>query len=414
MRTQFRLLFILFSIGLLVSVALAQVDQSKARRQAALDALRQLSGSLQDIDDECLKTDAQVQLADLLWAHDEMQAKHLFEDAFRLAFTFPMALGHGSCSAQSWGVAGMKILQCIAMHDADWAAQLIESLPDDLSFSGQKGGIKGQSVKMRLQQSLAIRQRQVKGEEGRTEVSSTNGSERIRAMLFGRAATETLANKEASSLIPLNVLNSSTPQKNSTDSMLGATPTLFSGDFDRAMDLGGKLGGASIRAQLGSLIRFEELNAAISASTVEQALSHIQSLPSLSRRATAFINLANVRRSTKGAVGALEILLLARQSLEADKDGLEKAEALASLAEAMVELDSERSFELMQSAITTLNAAEQEIIQGGQDNLSVGIALGKLAQLDFTRAWTLTVGINHRVLAWYTKFALCRGSLITT
>ncbi|MFN0110184.1 MAG: hypothetical protein ACKVZH_15115 [Blastocatellia bacterium] len=398
---KFRSFFIVISVCAFCSLALAQADQTEARRQAALDGLRQLQDSLSDIENNCLKVRAQMQLADLMWKHDQERAKELFEGAFNSAFK--PATGSLACPAESRVANGMEILNHIAQRDSDWAKQLVESLPDKTESGNQEANLKN-----RLRQSLAFRKQTTNAEVNDSSADGKEDFENVRsihALLTGERLATVPAHQNVMTAASLTPMDSAALQINSR---LDAVQALFSGDLGRAAQLGEMIG----NTQFAALVRFEELNVADFAGNPEEALTQIQALPSLSGRVQAFINLAKSARDKKGAVKEMEVLLIAQQSIQAEKEGLEKAEALSSLAEAMIELDVERGFELAQTAILALNASEETNRQLDPENLRLAEALAKLSRFDFLRAWDLALIINIRAAAWFTKLQLCREGLL--
>lgn len=354
MRVRFKLPLNLFSICLLCSAAFAQQSQPRQSaeiRQEALNSLDQLRDSLSDVENECLKIRARIQLGDLLWAHDEARARQAFEEAFSLAFNSGSQASKERCAAQSRNELGFEVLKSIARRDAEWAANLVDSLPD----------------------------------------------------------------KPAAEFASLTSLNAPAMPNNFADQRFEAIHALFSGDFNRAMRLNEKNGDPQMRSQFSALARFREMNAAISSGDEQEAMLHAQTLASLVGRASAFVNLANVVRKKKGALQAMEILLIANQSLNAEKASAEKAQALLMLAEAITELDPERGFEFAQAAIETFNSTDggdaSPQSEAGYEASGLGQSLTRLSRYDFARAWNLALSINNRQTAWFTKLIVCKGSL---
>jgi hypothetical protein len=213
---------------------------------------------------------------------------------------------------------------------------------------------------------------------------------------------------------PLQLLGSQAAAANPTpaDPQMEAGQALFGGDFQQALTLSEKISDPQMRALYVSLARSGAVSAAISAGDYDEAWRRAQSLPSPSQRAQAFVELAQAVRGQKGAVRAAEILALARQSLETEADSGEKAQALLTLADAMIELETGSSFELAQIAIELFNSvhdrnktavSEQEAAEA-----ALTPVLTRLARRDFARTWNLTLSINNRELAWLTKIALCQ------
>jgi hypothetical protein len=391
MRARFNLLLVLFSICLFNCVARAQTKpatQTEINRQAAL---AQLSDSLPADERGCLNLRARMELADLLWSRDEARARQLFEEAFNAAFGGETAKD-GQCPAQARQAFGAEALSRIARHDAAWAAQFVDSLPEAAQQKANE-----LDIKARLRQSLNTSSTTADGENARL----------IQASIFGEVAAKA-SDQNSADLAPLELLNTPAARSAFANPNLEAAQAILNGDFNQASQLGEKIGEAQTRAQFGALVRFGEMNAAISAGDEQEALRCAEMLPDVAGRASAFVTLANAARGKKGALRAMEILLAARQSVEAEKESAEKAQAFITLAEAMIDLDVERGFDLAQTAIAALNAVGDD--SSNSADTALGQVLSRLSQSDFNRAWGLALGINNRETAWFTKLALCRGA----
>lgn len=399
MRARFNLLSILFLICSFYCLASAQVKpatQAEINRWAALDALAQLGDSLPSDESGCLNLRARMELAELLWSRDEARARQLFDEAFNAAFSNETA-NQKQCPAQTRQALGGEALNRIARRDAAWASQLVDSLPDAARQPGQQK-VEATDMKARLRQSL----------NASPEAAESENAKLIQTSIFGQAAATT-SDQTSADFAPLELLDTPAARSPFSNPSLEAAQALADGNFSRAKQLSEKIGDAHMRAQYGALIRFGEMDAAISAGDEQEALRHAESLTNVSGRASAFVTLANAARSKKGALRAVELLLAAKQSVEAEKESAEKARALITLAEAMIELDVERGFDLAQAAIAALNAADDDPSSRADDAL--GQALRRLSQSDFYRAWSLALSINNPEAAWFTKLALCRGAL---
>lgn len=398
MRARFNLSLILFLICSFHCLASAQVKpatQAEINRRAALDALAQLGDSLPSGESGCLNLRARMELAELLWSRDEARARQLFEEAFNAAFSNETA-NQKQCPAQARQALRGEALNRIARRDAVWAAQLVDSLPEAARQPGQQK-VEVTDMKARLRQSPNASPDAAESENARLIQSSIIGHE---------AATP---KQTSADIAPLELLNTPAARGPFSNPGLEAAQALADGDFNRAKQLSEKIGDAHMRAQFGMLVRFGEMDAAISAGNEQEAMRHAESLTDVAGRASALVSLANAARSKKGALRAVEILLAAKQLVEAEKESAEKAQALITLAEAMIELDVERGFDLAQAAIAALNAADDD--PSGRADDALGQALSRLSQSDFYRAWSLALGINNPEAAWFTKLALCRGTL---
>ena len=430
MRNQIKLLLNLLTICFLCSAVLAQqssAEQAAAHRQAALNSLEQLRASVSEITNECLRLRAQLQMADLLWARDEAQARQMFEEAFKLAFKSPTESEKETCPAQSRKGLGFEVLKLVARRDPEWAVQLIDALPDSLSTNKLAVSLATQQrdLKASLYQYLAISVEGSTSEQAKRALNSitdkigeVESATLIRLALPGEEALSGQKSVDASTEIaPLNLLGalSDAASPNFAAPQINATQALLSGDFDQAMSLIEKIGDPQTRLQFGALARFSAVSAAISAGNFDEAMQHAQAVPGLSERAATFVNLAQAVGNKKGAVRAAEIMRMAKQSLESEQESAEKAQALLTLAEAMIELEPERGFELTQLAIETLNSMDRKQAatssEASLEETNLGQVLTKLLRYDFARAWNLASSINNRGRAWFTNLALCKAAL---
>lgn len=405
MRAQFNLLVVLFSICSFYCPVSAQTrlnTQIEINRQTALDALTQLSDSLPSDESDCINLRARVELADLLWARNETRARQLFEEAFKTAFNGEMPK-QKQCPAQARQVYGVEVLKRIARRDADWAAQLVNSLPDASQQSVPPNAAE-RDVKTRLQQSLNLSPITA----GNEDTKSTQVS------IIGEAAIAPVIQNPAD-FAPLELLSTPSAREDFPHPNLEVAQTLLSGDFNRAWSLIEKIGDPQTRSLFGAITNFSAVSAAIIAGNYDEAMQHAQSLSEPSQRANAFVTLAQEMRVRKGAIKAIETLLVARQSLSVEKESAKKMQAMLTLAEAISELDPDRGFDFAQVAIETFNlkdnqdASPQEEADYAEPELAQ--VLTRLSRYDFARAWDLALGINNRETAWFTKLAVCKGSL---
>jgi hypothetical protein len=102
----------------------------------ALDSLRALSSLVKDIEDEVVAIRIQAQIADALWDRDQVEARKLFEKAFKQVGSlkktsdvadYPQALTGLSQRFQ----LRSDILRMISSRDAAWAEELIKSAGQD-------------------------------------------------------------------------------------------------------------------------------------------------------------------------------------------------------------------------------------------------------------------------------------------
>ncbi len=417
MRTQW--ICKLCAFCLLGSVVWGQVtEQATRNRQTALLSLQQLRASLNEIEPEDQRIQAQMQLADLLWTHDERQARQLFADAFQQAFAIPPKASAKQDATQGRVALGFALLARLARHDATWAAQLVESLPEATALSPNLGL---PDLKARLQGALTLQRQAALTKEMMDSPPNNNRIPFLQAELGGQttigidSSFELGAPTELASLSLLST-TSSTAQP-SANPQLDAVQSIFNGDFKQARNLAEKINDPEIRRQFEGMIGSSEISAFIAASKYDEALSRVQELAAPLERIAAFVQVANAVRGKKGALRAGEILSLAQQSLSAEKESLAKAQAFIVLAATTAELEVERGFELTQTAITTLNALHKEAVppplalseESGLEQL-----LGRLSSADFSRTWGLAMNINDRELAWFTKLMICRAILAET
>ena len=413
MSLQFKPPLYLFLLGLHCLSALAQqpqASQATVNRQQARRSLAQLRETLPELENECAKIAAQAELAKLRWGQDEAQARELLEAAFKASFKAqPEA---EKCPAQKRIELGLQILEFIAKHDAEWAVQLVEALPT----------ASPRDLKTNLYLQLAV---WLQGAE-KAQSALQTVLNKLPDAAGANLLRETFANAnaapdegqieqdlapDAGNFAALNLFNFSA----TTDPQSEAARAWLSGDFQQTLSLSEKISHPQMRLQFDSMARFGAVAAASAEGNYAEALQQAQALSEPSQRATAFINLAQAVRSQKGAVRAAEILSLAQQSIEAEKESRAKARALLALAEAVIELETERGFELAQAALDTLNAAiggdKPATGETDYEEPAFGQVLTRLARYDFARVWQLTLGIKRRELAWFTQLAVCQGMI---
>lgn len=405
MRAQFNLLVLLFSICSFYCPVSAQTKlntQIELNRQTALDALTQLSDSLPSDESDCINLRARMELADLLWARNETRARQLFEEAFKTAFNGETPK-QKQCPAQARQVYGVEVLKRIAQRDADWAAQLVDSLPE-VSQQSVPPNAAERNVKTRLQQSLNLSPITA----GNEDTKSTQVS------ILGEAAVAPVGQNPAD-FAPLELLSTPSAREDFPHPNLEVAQTLLSGDFNRAWSLIEKIGDPHTRSLFGAITNFSAVSAAITIGNYDEAMQQAQSLSGPSQRTKAFVTLAQALRGRKGAIKAIEILLIARQSLNAEKESAEKAQAMLTLAEAITEFDPDRGFEFAQAAIETFNLKDNKdaspLGEAGYAEPELAQVLTRLSRYNFARAWNLALSIGNRQMAWFTKLAVCRGLL---
>lgn len=406
MRTQW--IYKLFTMFLLcASVGAQSTTPATRHRQTARLAVQQLRAAVDDIAHDCRKMQAQILLAELLWADDQPAARQLFAAAFEQAFTAPPKLTPTSCAAPDREILGMTVLARLARRDAAWAAQLVEALPASTHSQNQP------NVKVRLCEVLAALP--PAGKTGEAAFVTTNHSTQAS---FDATPSETAFSHEsnaAGELAPLKLFAPSVETAPAhSGSQFEVVQALFQEDFPQARRLLDNISDPPTRRSLELMLRYREIGVLIAADQYEEALQRVQELAAPLARTTAFVQLAQAVRSKKGALAALALVSLARQSLSAEKDSVEKSQAFIALAAAMAELDVEGSFELAQTAITTLNALDQAAVSSAlphSEESGLEPLLERLFAADFARAWGLVMTINDRELAWFTKLSLCRAIL---
>jgi hypothetical protein len=406
----------LFTIVVLcVGIAAQSTQQTAYHRQVALLALQQLRTSVDEIENDCGKLCAQMQLADLLWGYDERQARQLFVEAFQRAFASKLTASQTSCTTQSRETLGFAILERMARRDVAWAQELVEAV-------SEPGAPRGAQVpaetnwKTRLRDVLASYQLTAKTGEVAPDAATNHPGQLIRTALFGTTPSETnfsSASNATSDFAPLNLLASSaTAESTPMNSQLDTIPAVFR-DFQPTRGLPEKISDPQTRQRFEQMIGYFEITAIITAGQFEEALRRAQALVAPLPRIMTLVQIAQAVRQKKGVLRAVEVLSLAEQSLAAEPESREKIQAFIALAAAMTELEVERGFALAQTAITLLNALRQEATAQREEN-GLESLLERLSAADFARAWGLVMNIHDRELAWFTKLAICRAILTET
>ena len=152
MRIRIKPLLSFVWLSLLSATLLAQPAQTARQQRQVAGYVEQLQATLADVESDCEKNTARVQLAKLLWGQNEPQARQLLEEAFE--GSLKIKAQQDSCAAQSGTALGLEILEFAATRDTTWSLQLIESLPVPQSPGAQAGNA---DLRLGLYQQLALR-----------------------------------------------------------------------------------------------------------------------------------------------------------------------------------------------------------------------------------------------------------------
>ncbi|HMG72745.1 MAG TPA: hypothetical protein VK582_04530 [Pyrinomonadaceae bacterium] len=198
-------------------------------------------------------------------------------------------------------------------------------------------------------------------------------------------------------------------------------------DTGRALSIAEKISNETMRASTNSMIRYNAAMRAVREKDFTAAYQYLKGVPNLRQRATVFNQM--VRMSSGDPEAALSVLSEAEKMLSSAEDGPDKVNALLSLLVVAASLDSNRGFEIMQSAIRALDrlnesavdnkAAVDEPRRETTDRTATHLTVSDfrglevLARSDFDRGLLLAQSIRRREVSVLAQLAVCRGVLIT-
>ena len=202
---------------------------------------------------------------------------------------------------------------------------------------------------------------------------------------------------------------------------------LSGNDAGRALSIAEKISNETMRASTDSIICYNAAVRAVRAKDFTAAYQYLTSVPNLRQRATVFNQM--IRMSSGDPQAALSVLNEAEKMLSSAEDGPDKVNAMLSLLAVAASLDSNRGFEIMQSAIRALDRLNESAVDNKaavdeprrettdrtETHLTVSDFRGLevLARSDFDRALLLAQSIRRREVSALARLAVCRGVLIT-
>jgi len=204
------------------------------------------------------------------------------------------------------------------------------------------------------------------------------------------------------------------------------------GEIDQAISIVDKIKNEQVRSSFKSLIHFQATLSAISREDIDTAYRYGKDLPNLQQRAFVFSLMARVLFDKKKDLPhAMEVLNEAEKLIARAEDGPDKARAMLTIAGVVARIDSLRGFEIMRSAVETINHTDFDPQQPGGVTTTIGSrssgfmitttfgtntlnfdeGFPLLAQIDFDRALLLAQSIEKKEASVLAQLAVCRGAL---
>lgn len=201
---------------------------------------------------------------------------------------------------------------------------------------------------------------------------------------------------------------------------------LSGNDIGRALSIAEKIGNETMRARTVSMIRYNAAVRAVRERDFTAAYQYLKGLTNIRQRAMVFNQM--IRMSSGDPEKALSVLSDAEQMLSSAEDGPDKVNAMLNLVVVATSLDSDRGFEIMQSAIRALDrlnestvddkAAVDKLRRETTDRTLTGLSVSDfrglevLAKADFERGLLLARSIRRKEVSVLAQLAVCRGVLI--
>ncbi|HKV38009.1 MAG TPA: hypothetical protein VJX67_02260, partial [Blastocatellia bacterium] len=214
--------------------------------------------------------------------------------------------------------------------------------------------------------------------------------------------------------------------------MRAATKAADDGDFDKALAVTNQIQEEQFRQRIESTVRYRAAMARLAKNDIDAAYQYAAGIPSLESRAPLVAHMIATLLAAKNTARASEMLNDAERGFEKVANSPQKAGALLTLAEAAARFDTIRSFEILKSAVGSINHAGLEatlptfgtpapgngaegrvpkavLPTPGTLNLQRGF--GPLARTDFDGALWLAQEIEKKDISLMAQLAVCRGVL---
>lgn len=210
-------------------------------------------------------------------------------------------------------------------------------------------------------------------------------------------------------------------QRDSLNSRALIQMALGDGDFDQALSTIDRLTDEVARANWRSPLYRQAAETAIKKADFEAAISFTNNLENTQQRASILHQIAQALYKKKNLDRAMEVLNEAEYVITNSDSKLEKAQIMLGLAGTAACIDPIRGFEMVESAIYTINQVDSSkstdtgtatITPSMMISLNFEQSLPLMAKIDFDRTLTLAQSIKNGELLLLAKLSVCRGALV--
>ncbi len=201
-----------------------------------------------------------------------------------------------------------------------------------------------------------------------------------------------------------------------------AQMAIQAGDFEEAFSIIEKIKNESMKSNLGSSLRIQAVKQALEKGEMGTAYRYAKDVSDLFTRADLFGQIAQRLAAKPDLARANEILSAAEKSLDKADNKSDKALALLALSAAAAKIDPPHGFEVLKTAVDTLNRANYDPPPAAvmsllrPDSSVYGIELDRsfapLARADFQRALGLAQSIEKKEMSVLAQLSVCRGVLL--
>lgn len=188
------------------------------------------------------------------------------------------------------------------------------------------------------------------------------------------------------------------------------------GELQQALSIAEKISDLAERSIQISLISYQSSLKLLKNGELEDAFRYARRIEFLPQRVAAFTVLANKLRASKEETRAHVILEEISEWTDKTDNTPQKAKALMTLVIEMAQYDAERSFELLASAIKTINSVDfsspkstepSRVLQVTLDMLDLETVFHKLAQMNMDRALQAAQSLSHREASLLAQATVC-------
>lgn len=392
--------------------------QLSDNEQRGLVALHQLRDAVLGLSDSPFKLHTLIQIADLLWEHDEAQAQRLFEETFQNIARCEPQLQPAQRSQTTKEESACATLRhstilVVSRRAPELAVRLLDSAPVEAEELALRNFLRDlPSTNADAKDRLVI----INDGDGDT----TNG-------LFAQPG-EWAGGDDPNTSLDLsvgfrNILSASDGQSNGAAAGPEAKridpfevlQALDTGDFDQAATLINKESDTRLRTRLTLLTQARGARAAVGKGDFEAALRYANELPGVEQRARLLAEISGGLAGEQNSAWARGILAEAETLAFQIGNKIERAQTLLVIAGAMGRFDAAHGLEVISAAIETINQAEKDAQHKDAtstfDDPSFKGALTLFARQEFERTWQLAQTIEKPETAVLIQLALCQGAL---